>query len=96
MGNMSYCRFQNTSGDLRECKDALEDLISGDSGPLSMDETHAARRLACTAVDLVLILLEAAGKEIPDVLEELEPGDVIDTANAECEARNDEAKENEK
>jgi hypothetical protein len=23
MGNMSYCRFQNTLGDLRDCEDAL-------------------------------------------------------------------------
>ena len=26
MGNMSYCRFENTSSDLRDCMEALEEL----------------------------------------------------------------------
>ena len=26
MGNMSYCRFENTSNDLIDCMEALEDL----------------------------------------------------------------------
>ena len=28
MGNMSYCRFQNTSGDLQDCIDSLENYDS--------------------------------------------------------------------
>ncbi len=28
MGNMSYCRFENTYGDLRDCYDALQDAGS--------------------------------------------------------------------
>ena len=38
MGNMSYCRFQNTLGDLRDCYENLGD----DLGP---DEDEARDRL---------------------------------------------------
>lgn len=40
MSNMSYCRFQNTSGDLAECLDALEQQKE-----LSDDEHRAAYRM---------------------------------------------------
>lgn len=40
MSNMSYCRFQNTAGDLADCVAALEE---GDR--LSDDELRAAVRL---------------------------------------------------
>ncbi|MGJ7529816.1 hypothetical protein [Variovorax sp. GB1P17] len=39
MGNMSYCRFQNTLADLRDCWENL------DAENLSEDETKARRRL---------------------------------------------------
>jgi len=42
MGNMSYCRFRNTLGDLQDCKDALGDGCAED---LSPDERRAAKRL---------------------------------------------------
>lgn len=42
MGNMSYCRFQNTVSDLQDCADTLED--SGLS-ELSKEEERAAKRL---------------------------------------------------
>lgn len=38
MSNMSYCRFQNTLGDLNDC---LEAITEGDS--LSTEEAEAAR-----------------------------------------------------
>lgn len=44
MANMSYCRFQNTLDDLRDCRDALIEM--GDfERELSEDEAKAARRL---------------------------------------------------
>ena len=44
MGNMSYCRFQNTLNDLRDCRDALMEM--GDyENELAEDEAHAAKRL---------------------------------------------------
>lgn len=38
MGNMSYCRFQNTLNDLSDCQDAIYDS-------LSKEEAKARRRL---------------------------------------------------
>ena len=29
MGNMSYCRFENTLSDLRDCYNNLDDNLSG-------------------------------------------------------------------
>lgn len=49
MSNMSYCKFQNTLPDLRDCADALFDS-DGDLSDLSEEEQHAARaliRLCC-------------------------------------------------
>ena len=46
--NMSYCRFQNTHGDLRDCVNAIDDIIGdidtyGDSeNLLSPEEEDAA------------------------------------------------------
>ena len=39
MANMSYCRFQNTLGDLRDCYEAMEDM------DLSEDEEKAKARI---------------------------------------------------
>jgi hypothetical protein len=44
MSNMSYCRFQNTLGDLRDCAKALEE-IDGNLAELSKDEARAANNL---------------------------------------------------
>lgn len=41
MANMSYCRFRNTSADLRDCVDALEELVDNDAQLPSMDELDA-------------------------------------------------------
>ena len=46
MANMSYCRFENTSRDLRDCVEALEeladDLAFGEGRTLSTTERQAA------------------------------------------------------
>lgn len=39
MANMSYCRFQNTSNDLRDCVNTLEE----EDYPESRDELAAAK-----------------------------------------------------
>ena len=41
MPNMSYCRFRNTNGDLRDCIDAIEDR-----SPLSDEEAASAEHMA--------------------------------------------------
>ena len=40
MPNMSYCRFENTTKDMQDCLDAIED---GDTRELSRYETSALR-----------------------------------------------------
>ena len=53
MSNMSYCRFQNTLRDLKDCLDALCD-IDGNLSELSKEETRAAD-------SLILVCEEIAG-----------------------------------
>lgn len=44
MPNMSYCMFQNTLGDLRQCAEQLDEI--GDNfDELSEEEQRAARRI---------------------------------------------------
>ena len=42
MGNMSYCRFQNTLGDLRDCYNNWEEFRDAEMHP---DEAKARERL---------------------------------------------------
>jgi len=51
MSNMSYCRFQNTLGDLEDCLEALRDL-DGDVSDLSHDEANAAETMMTVAEEL--------------------------------------------
>ena len=37
MGNMSYCRFENTAGDLSDCEDNIEDM--------NLSETENRKRI---------------------------------------------------
>jgi hypothetical protein len=43
MSNMSYCRFQNTAGDLEDCVDALKEI--GELEELSDSERSYAERM---------------------------------------------------
>ena len=49
MGNMSYCRFENTARDLGDCLDAIE---NGQTNDLSAYETSGLRDLLdyCEAI----------------------------------------------
>ncbi len=51
MSNMSYCRFQNTLGDLRDCKEALDD--EDDLPKKGTDEHWAMVRLIEVAKEIV-------------------------------------------
>lgn len=57
MSNMSYCRFQNTLEDLKDCRDALYD---GGLGDLSKDDGLAARRMFTVCREI----LELQGYEV--------------------------------
>lgn len=50
MSNMSYCRFQNTLLDLRDC---AANLGCDPKKPLSEDEAHARRRLIRTCGEIL-------------------------------------------
>tara|TARA_R110000751_G_scaffold90246_1_gene177245 strand:- start:5588 stop:5785 length:198 start_codon:yes stop_codon:yes gene_type:complete len=50
MGNMSYCRFYNTSKDVEDCIDAIE---NGDMVDLSQDEYDALMNLLYCAEKIV-------------------------------------------
>jgi hypothetical protein len=49
MGNMSYCRFENTARDLGDCLDAIQ---NGETNDLSAYETSGLRDLLdyCEAI----------------------------------------------
>ncbi len=50
MTNMSYCRFQNTLTDFKDCGSAMERIINGEVEPLSAEEVKAAAELAVEAL----------------------------------------------
>jgi hypothetical protein len=45
MGNMSYCRFKNTSDDLKDCNKALGEMDFPDFEELSESEQEAVHKL---------------------------------------------------
>jgi len=58
MSNMSYCRFQNTENDLRDCFETFDKLIAEHGSlekaikSLSRDEQSAARKLVDLCADI--------------------------------------------
>ena len=65
MGNMSYCRFENTLADMRDCLYALEDGL--DAGELSEYEISALQDFADTARQIARF-----ESNIANVIEEFE------------------------
>ena len=62
MTNMSYCRFENTLNDLRDCKDQLEMLLAGDAdtGAMSsLQERRARIQLIVECYELVELFKNA-------------------------------------
>jgi hypothetical protein len=53
VSNMSYCRFQNTLGDLEDCQDALNDVGCGGPEALSANEQRAAKRMLAVCREMV-------------------------------------------
>lgn len=64
MPNMSYCRFQNTVSDLRDCRDAL---YEHDADTLSEDEQKARRRLIELCVEIAVDYGEEIGKAVVEL-----------------------------
>lgn len=53
MANMSYCRFQNTSCDFRDCADALQEAATLEELDLSREELSALKRMRQLANDFL-------------------------------------------
>jgi len=45
MSNMSYCRFENTAGDLADCVEAMEEACTMEELDLSSYELDAMERM---------------------------------------------------
>lgn len=88
MSNMSYCRFQNTSKDLDDCADALDELLSGGDVALSRKELEAAQELVATCMRVVQRVAEATGDE-----QHLDLYDVERHANKALVEANEQVKE---
>ena len=71
MANMSYCRFQNTNIDLRDCLEALED-----GSELSTDEFIACKNMFRKFIDFCCDegIIEDEDGELDDRLEEFFDG----------------------
>lgn len=88
MSNMSYCRFQNTSLDMKDCLDALEEQFeAGRAGPdedneeapapLSREEFRALCDLVETASNLLRTIGDNIGEDIDD-LADMDPAKIAD------------------
>lgn len=64
MSNMSYCRFENTLNDVRDCHGALQDLFYGDEEPLSQRELNAAKSLVHEMADTLMTIATCSGVEL--------------------------------
>jgi hypothetical protein len=83
MSNMSYCRFQNTANDFRDCLENLRTLRSSDR-----DELAARRSLIHDAA----LLLQELGiedfydhREVDAAVDGLDAGDGLDADDLEDE-----------
>lgn len=63
MANMSYCRFENTYSDLRDCVMALE-LLTGRDGEISRREWEYAKYMRGLCDDFLSLLDEIDENEI--------------------------------
>jgi hypothetical protein len=72
MPNMSYCKFHNTLIDLTDCRNTIEEMVTGDEDEmftLSHEEARAAEHLAEQCFDILTLLCEYAGVELDQHLE---------------------------
>lgn len=89
MGNMSYCRFQNTVLDVRDCRGALAELLDEGMDPLSAEELQAARQLVGLCAEVLQTVGEAMGLDAGEVADLCEQR--VDTVMAVLETANEAA-----
>ena len=59
MGNMSYCRFENTAADLRDCLNAIERGEINDLSSYEIDGLKSIMRAANELVEMEDDLIES-------------------------------------
>ncbi len=86
MGNMSYCKFQNTDQDLLDCQETLESLFNGDTEePLSREELSAAKRLVIRCTAIVNLFVEYEGLDSAADVDEKVIYEVLDEIHRDAE-----------
>ena len=85
MGNMSYCRFENTSQDLQDCINAVGEMIEG-GYDLSEREQRAFKRMIAQATELLEMVGDAIGMEVTDLVEKVnwEGDSVVESFRESC------------
>lgn len=69
--NMSYCRFENTLSDLRDCNCALADMANGvEDSELSRYERAAAKALILLCEQIITDVHESVGPGDGEPVEE--------------------------
>jgi hypothetical protein len=71
MSNMSYCRFENTSGDLQDCINAVGEMIEG-GYDLDEYEQRAFQRLIKQAAELLELVGDSVGMEVEELCHKIE------------------------
>lgn len=65
MSNMSYCRFQNTAGDLADCVNAIEEIANnGGTDDYGDTLSHSEYRALVNIIELAGEILDVADEVI--------------------------------
>lgn len=80
MGNMSYCRFENTVQDLGDCQMALEEMLDCNENQLSRTERNKASELIKMCHNILMLVQEHTGMDSEEFMDkmELNPDRIID------------------
>lgn len=70
MGNMSYCRFENTTRDFDDCSEAIENFLYGDEEISERELSHAARLIE-KSIEMLGHLANHEGKGVGEFVTEL-------------------------
>lgn len=70
MGNMSYCRFQNTATDFEDCVESFQEMVY-EGGKLSREEARAFGRLLESVGDLMEAISNHTGMSYDEVLDSI-------------------------
>lgn len=71
MGNMSYCRFQNTSQDMGDCVSAVGEML--ESGfDMSREEQRGFKELLEQSVSLLVLVADSIGMDLEKLVEKIE------------------------